>query len=164
MLTFSFSHLFQQEQHIVLSSRLSHTNMLPSVAFTIISILSSSLALIVTFLSIIIFLIHLRHTRDVVILHLTNTYITIFLFSVVAMNIFIKVLRADLYGFDGLSDVELERCRMEGFLMFVSFGLCYLSFVLQAVYRLLRVIHPRHKLFQVCHFLLLLRFPTPLEG
>ena len=131
--------------------------MFPAILFTMISTICSSFALIITFCSIITFVVHLRNTRDVVVLHLTNTYVTIFMFSVVAMNIFIKVLRADLYGFNGLNQIELERCRIEGFMMFLSFGLCYMSFVLQAVHRLFRVIYPKHKFLQVCYFSFLLR-------
>jgi hypothetical protein len=119
------------------------------IAFTLVNLISASLATLVTSVSIIILIMHLRRTRDVVLLLLTNTYVTMFLFSLLVILINAKVIQADLYGFAGLSDRELIACQVEGFLIFVTFGLCYISFLVQAFYRFTRVIYPKHRFLQV---------------
>ena len=125
-----------------------------TIAFTLISLISACLAVLITSISIVILSIHLRRTRDVVLLLLTNTYVTMFLFSLLVILINAKVIEADLHGFVGLNNSQLVACRVEGFVIFVTFGLCYMSFLVQAFYRFTRVIFPQYRLLQVGHTLI----------
>ncbi|UJR12848.1 hypothetical protein I4U23_017022 [Adineta vaga] len=54
----------------------------------------------------------------------------------------------DLFGRDILTNHELTACQFQGFLIYERFGCCYLSFVLQAVFRLLKVLYPKRIFFQ----------------
>ena len=128
--------------------------MTATIAFTLISLISASLAIAITSVSLVLLVIHLRRTRDVVLLLLTNTYVTIFLFSLLVILINAKVIVADLYGFAGLNDSELVTCQVVGFVIFLTFGLCYMSFLVQALYRFTRVIYPKHRFLQVGHALI----------
>lgn len=158
LLDFSVSSpdLYQNTSHRLdctrsLSAFLYWTTMPATIAFTLISLISASLAIVITSISIVLLIIHLRRTRDVVLLLLTNTYVTIFLFSLLVIVINAKVIVADLYGFAGLNDSQLTTCQVEGFVIFVTFGLCYMSFLLQAFHRFTRVIYPKHRFLQVGH-------------
>ncbi len=69
--------------------------------------------------------------------------------SVAVLSATISVLKADLYGIPTLTDNELTGCRFQGFLIYETFGCCYMSFVLQAIYRLTKVLYPKYKFLQV---------------
>ena len=72
-----------------------------------------------------------------------------FAFSATLLSTTINVLRADLYGVAVLNDLNMTGCRFQGMLLFETFGCCNISFVLQAIYRFVRVIYARHKYLQV---------------
>ena len=125
--------------------------MAATIIFTLVSLISASLTLLVTSISTVILINHLRHTRDVVLLLLTNTYLTMFLFSFLVLLINAQVIVVDLNGFRGFTSNQLTACHVEGFAIFLAFGLCFISFIVQAFYRSARVIYPKHKFLQVCH-------------
>ena len=124
--------------------------MLSSVAFTLITLISSASALLVTFtLSLIIF-VYIRHSRDIGFLLMLNTYVAMFAFSFIVFFVHIHVLEADLYSFVGFNNTnELNACRFQGFLIYMTFGCCCNSFVLQAFYRYARVVYSKKRIFQV---------------
>ena len=124
--------------------------MQPAIAFTCVTLLGSSFTLVTTFVILFVMFLHLRRERDVALLLTLNTYLTIFAFSLVLLSVAVNVLRADLFGVAILDDLNMTGCRFQGFLLFETFGCCYMSFVLQAFYRLTRVIYPRRKFLQVC--------------
>ncbi|CAF1363994.1 unnamed protein product [Adineta ricciae] len=123
--------------------------MLPNVSFTLITLISSASALLVTFtLSLIIF-IHIRNTRDIGFLLMLNTYVAMFAFSFIIFFVHIHVLGADLYGLVGFNNTdELNTCRFQGFLIYTTFGCCCNSFVLQAFYRYTRIVYSKKRIFQ----------------
>lgn len=123
--------------------------MASSILFTFITVFSSSFAIFIAIILLIILLIHLQKRQDVSILLVTNTYAVIIVFASVVLSANINVLKADLYGTHNLTDDELTGCRFRGFLIYETFGCCYMSFVLQAFYRLTRVIYAKHKFLQV---------------
>ena len=123
--------------------------MLPSIAFTIISVTNTTLTALITLFIIIILLIHLHHKRTATIILTTNTYVGILAFSIVLLSTRIDVLKADVLGMSVLNDRPLVACQFQGFLLYERFGCCYSSFVLQAIYRLLRVLYPRRLFLQV---------------
>ena len=124
--------------------------MQPAIAFTYVTLLGSSLTLVITFVLLVLMFLHLRRERDVALLLTSNTYLTIFAFSAVLFSTTINVLRADLSGAAILDDLNMVGCHFQGFLLFETFGCCYMSFVLQAFYRLTRVIYPKLRFLQVC--------------
>ena len=124
-----------------------------NIAFTIVTLIGSSLTLLVTLTLIVIIVRHLQQERDVSLLLILNTYVTILAFSVVLLSTTITVLRADLYGVEFLNNFDMSGCRLQGYLLYEIFCCCYMSFVLQALYRLIRVIHAKHRQLQVrVHF------------
>ena len=124
--------------------------MQPAIGFTFTALLASSLTLVSTLAILVPMFLHLRRERDVALLLIFNTYLTVFAFSLVLLSTTVNVLRADLFGVAILSDLNTTGCRFQGLLLFETFGCCYLSFVLQAFYRLTRVIYPKRKFLQVC--------------
>ncbi|UJR19874.1 hypothetical protein I4U23_023007 [Adineta vaga] len=122
--------------------------MLSSIAFTIVSVTSTSLTVLITLPIIIILSIHLRHERTAAILLPINTYVGILTFSIVFLSTNVNVLKGDLFGMAVLTGDELTKCQFQGFLIYERFGCCYLSFVLQAIYRLTRVLYPKRIFFQ----------------
>ena len=121
-----------------------------SIAFTLVTLTGSLFTILITLTMFIILVRHLRRDRDVGLLLILNTYVTMFVFSAVLLSTNINVLRADLYGIAVLNDLNMVGCRLQGFLLAETFGCCYMSFVLQALYRLVRVLYPKRKLLQVC--------------
>ena len=153
---FSSSHLLHQQTtlsvtytHIFSQFEL-YPVMLTNIIFTFISLISASLTLLVTLPLIIIMFNHLRRNRDVVLLLMTNTYMTMFAYASIVFVININVLLADLYGSISVSTSDSSECHFQGFLLCVTFGCCYMSFVLQASYRFTRVVYAKRKIFQVC--------------
>ena len=120
------------------------------IIFTFVTLISASLALLITCPLIIVMINHLRKKHDVVLLLMTNTYITILAHSLILLLVYINVLRADLYGPFHANISNSATCHFQGFLLYVTFGWCYLSFILQAFYRFARVLYARRKIFQVC--------------
>ena len=120
-----------------------------TIAFTFVSLLCSSLTVLITVTLMVIIIRHLLRERDVSLLLILNTYLTMFAFSVTLLSTTINVLRADLHGVAILSDLNMAGCRFQGFLHFEFTGCCYMSFVLQALYRLARVVYAKHKFLQV---------------
>lgn len=118
--------------------------------FTFITLISAGLTLFVIFPLIIILINYLRRQRDAVLLLMTNTYITMFANCLLVFVANIIVLRADLHGPINTGISDSNACHLLGFLMYVTFGWCYMSFVLQAFYRFTRVLYARRKIFQVC--------------
>ena len=123
--------------------------MLSSITFTFITLFSSSLTILIALIVFIILSFHLRQQRDVALLLVANTYAAMLVFSVVVLSISIGVLKADLNGFSNHTGSELTACRFQGFLTYQAFGCFYMTFVLQAFYRLTRVIYAKHKFLQV---------------
>ncbi|CAF1067708.1 unnamed protein product [Rotaria sordida] len=64
----------------------------------------------------------------------------------------IIVLKTDLYGTVDLIDKQSIGCRFLGFLAYETFGCCYMSLVLQAFYRLIRVVYSKYKFLQSFSF------------
>lgn len=120
------------------------------IIFTLISLVSTSLAILIIGPLIVVMLNHLRRKHDVVLLLVANTYMTMLAHSLILLPVYIHILRADLYGSDNTNISDSSECRLLGFLLFVTFGWCYMSFVVQAFYRFTRVLYPRRKFFQVC--------------
>ena len=120
-----------------------------TIAFTFATLLSTTLNVLITLTLIVTMIRHLRHERDVSLLLILNTYITVFAYSAVLLSTTINVLRADLYGVAVLDHLNLAGCQFQGFLHFALTGCCYMSFVLQALYRLARVVYAKHKFLQV---------------
>jgi hypothetical protein len=123
--------------------------MLSNVTFTFITLFSSILTILIALILLIILLFQLQQQRDVSLLLITNTYAGMIVFSVVLLSATINVFKADLYGFTDLTESELTGCRFQGFLLYETFGCFYMTFVLQALYSLIRVIYPRHRFLQV---------------
>ncbi|CAF1077022.1 unnamed protein product [Adineta ricciae] len=154
--------------------------MLPSVAFTLVTMISSGLALLITFMMLIMMFVYLRSNRDIAFLLMINTYIAMFVFSFLVFYVNIYVFKSDLYGFSDLDTSHLNTCLLQGFLIYVAFACCYMSFVLQAFYRFTRVVYPKQRIFQsflfyivcillqwiMCSTLLLPPYlwPTPIYG
>ena len=120
------------------------------IVFTLISLISAALALLITFPLIIIMINHLQQNRDVVLLLMANSYITMLTHCLLVLLVNINVLRADLCGPINANISDSTTCRVQGFLLHVTFSWCYGSFVLQAFYRFARVLYARRKVFQVC--------------
>ena len=121
-----------------------------NIAFTFIALIGSTLGVITTLVILVIMILHLRRERDVALLLIANTYLTLFAFSIFLFSTSIHVLRADLFGVAILDDGNMGGCRFQGFMLYVTCGCCNTSFVLQAFYRLARVIYPKRKFLQVC--------------
>ena len=119
------------------------------ITFTLISLISAGLALFIIIPLIFIMINHLRQKRDVVLLLMANTYITMFAYCFLVLLVNINVLRADLYGAINAGISDSTTCRFQGFLLYVFCGCYYMSFVLQALYRFTRVIYAKDKAFQV---------------
>jgi hypothetical protein len=128
--------------------------MLSNITFTFVTLFSSSLSIVIALILFIILVIHLRRQHDVSLLLVANTYAAMFAFSVVVLSATVNILKADLYGSTRLNENELTRCRFQGFLIYETFGCCYMSFVLQAIYRLTRVIYAKQRFLQVRSLLL----------
>lgn len=120
------------------------------IIFTFVTLISAALALLITSPLIIIMINHLRKNHDVVLLLMTNTYIIMFAHSLILLLVNINVLRADLFGSIVADISDSTACRFQGFFIYVTFGWCYLSFILQALYRFTRVLYAKRKIFQVC--------------
>ena len=120
-----------------------------SIAFTLVTLTGCIFTNLMTLAMIIILVRHLRRDRDVGLLLILNTYVIMFVFTVVLLSMTVNVLRADLYGVDVLNDLNMVGCRLQGFLLAETFGCYYMSFVLQALYRLIRVVYAKHKFLQV---------------
>ncbi|CAF2600772.1 unnamed protein product [Rotaria sp. Silwood2] len=73
-------------------------------------------------------------------------------FSLVILLETINVFKVDFYGTATLTDKELITCRFLGFLTYETFGCCYMTFVLQAFYRLTRVVYSKYKFLQAFSF------------
>ncbi|CAF1375622.1 unnamed protein product [Adineta ricciae] len=126
--------------------------MLPSIAFTIIWMTNTTLTALITLFIIVVLLIHLYHKRTVAMLLTTNTYVGILTFSIVLLSTSIDIFKADVLGMSVLIDKPLVACQFQGFLLYERCGCCYSSFVLQAIYRLLRVLYPRRLFLQSYKF------------
>ncbi|CAF1378806.1 unnamed protein product [Adineta ricciae] len=113
---------------------------------------NTTLTALITLFIIVILLVHLQHKRTVTMLLTTNTYMGILAFSIVLLSTSIDVLKADVLGMSVLSEKSLVACQFQGFLIYERFGCCYSSFVLQAIYRLLRVLYPRRLFLQSFKF------------
>ncbi|CAF1547636.1 unnamed protein product [Adineta ricciae] len=122
--------------------------MLSSIAFTIISIASTSFTILITLPIIIILYIRLHRERVTVILLSTNTYMGLLTFSIILLSTNINVLRADLSETSLVNTGGLTACQLLGFLVYERFGCCYSSFVLQALSRLLKVLYPKGTILQ----------------
>ncbi|CAF1181566.1 unnamed protein product [Adineta ricciae] len=122
--------------------------MLSSVAFTLVTLISSGLALMITFIMIIMMFVYLRSNRDIAFFLMINTYLAMFVFSFLVFFVNIYVFKADLYGFPTLDTSQLNTCLLRGFLIYVAFACCYMSFVLQAFYRFTRVVYHKQRIFQ----------------
>ena len=72
--------------------------MQPAIGFTFTALLASSLTLVSTLAILVPMFLHLRRERDVALLLIFNTYLTIFAFSLVLLSTTVNVLRADLFG------------------------------------------------------------------
>ena len=122
-----------------------------SIAFTLVTLTGCIITSLTALTLIIILVRHLRRDRDVGLLLILNTYVIMFVFTVVLLSTTTNVLRADLYGTAILDDLSTTGCHLQGFLLAETSGCCYMSFVLQALYRLIRVVYAKHKYLQVCH-------------
>ncbi|UJR19787.1 hypothetical protein I4U23_022921 [Adineta vaga] len=126
--------------------------MLSNVAFTFITLISSGLSLLVAVTLLLIMFIYIRYNQDIIFLLMINTYMAMFVFSFMVFFVNIHVFKADLYGFIDLNTNELNACRLQGFLIYVTFACCYMSFVLQAFYRFTRVVYTKQRIFQSFSF------------
>ena len=124
-----------------------------SIAFTLVNLICSCLTLLFTSSLILVIALHLRRERDAPLLLILNTYLAMFAFSVVLLSTNINVLRADLYGVAVLNDLNMGGCRLQSFLLVGTCTCCNMSFVLQALYRFMRVIYAKHRLLQVSSLL-----------
>lgn len=122
------------------------------ILFTFVILISSSLIIIVAIVLLIVLLRYLHRQRDVSLLLITNTYISMIVFACVVLSTIVNVLQADLFGMKNLSQSELIGCRFRGLMIYETFGCFNMTFVLQAIYRLTRVIYAKHKFLQVCDF------------
>ena len=120
-----------------------------SIAFTFVTVICTGITLAITLALIVIIGLHLQRDRDVSLLLIFNTYVTIAVFSLVLVTTRINVLRVDLYGVPALNDLDTTACRFHSFMLYETFCCCYMSFVLQAFYRLTRVIYAKYKFLQV---------------
>jgi hypothetical protein len=118
-------------------------------AFAITSLTLASCGVVFAMVTMILLLINLIRNRDVALLLLLNSYFTILLFCCVSIAVFSRVCRIYNYGITLMKDDELSPCRLEGFLIFLSGGLYHLSFFIQSMYRLLRIIYAKRKFLQV---------------
>ncbi|CAF3394255.1 unnamed protein product [Rotaria sp. Silwood2] len=64
----------------------------------------------------------------------------------------INALKADLYGTYNLTDKQPIGCQVLGFLTYETFGCLYMTFVLQAFYRLTRIVYNKHRFLQAFSF------------
>ena len=124
--------------------------MASEIIFTFISLISAGLALLIIIPLIFIMINHLRQKRDVVLLLMANTYITMFTHSFLVLLVNANVLRADLYDPISANISDSAECRLQGFFLYVTFGWLYMSFVHQAFFRFTRVLYAKRKIFQVC--------------
>ena len=122
------------------------------IAFTFITLVSCSFTVLIALTLVFIMIIHLRHKHDVSLLLVTNTYAAMGVFALMVLSTSINVAKADFYGNLTLTDEELIGCQFQGFLIYETFGCFYMSFVLQAFYRLTKVTCTKHKFLQVCIF------------
>ena len=120
-----------------------------SIAFTFVTVICTSITLVITLTLIVIIGSSLRRDRDVSLLLIFNTYVTIAILSLVLVTTRINVLRADFDDAPVLNDLDTTACRFHGFMLYETFCCCYMSFVLQALYRLIRVIYAKYKFLQV---------------
>ena len=117
--------------------------------FTIVSLFEAITARSSTLISINILISKLRRNQDTVLLLLLHTYLTILLFASLTVIVNGRTLHYDIHGSISLTPADLHRCQIEGFLLFVLFGLSYLSFTIQAFYRFVRVIYHKYRFLQV---------------
>ena len=93
--------------------------------------------------------VRLLKNRDVGLLLLANTYASIFAFSAMGLFVAVKVMKADIYGSTRPTTDEIVTCRLQSFFLYELFGCSYATFILQATYRLARVVYAKHKRLQV---------------
>ncbi|CAF3995968.1 unnamed protein product [Rotaria sordida] len=73
-------------------------------------------------------------------------------FSLMILLLTINTLKGDLYGIDSLTNKKSIECRILNFLSYETFGCFYMSCVLQAFYRLTRVVYTKYKFLQAFSF------------
>ncbi|CAF3239430.1 unnamed protein product [Rotaria sp. Silwood2] len=122
--------------------------MLFNIILTFIILISSSLTTLIAFTLLFILVIHLSQKKDVALLLATNTYAAMIAFSLIFLSQALIALKADLYGIDK----KLIGCQVLGFLTYETFGCLYMTFVLQAFYRLTRVVYTKYKFLQAFSF------------
>ncbi|CAF3534359.1 unnamed protein product, partial [Rotaria sp. Silwood2] len=80
---------------------------------------------------------------------MTNTYAAMLVFSLMILSQTTNAVKADLFGSDSLIvDKQSNGCRLLGFFTYETFGCFYMTFVLQAFYRLTRVVYSKHRFLQ----------------
>lgn len=122
-----------------------------TIIFTFVTLISSNLTIIVSIILFVAISKYLQRQRDVSLLLIANTYISMIVFASVVLSSIVNVLQADLSQTKNLTQTELIGCRFRGFMIYETFGCFNMTFVLQAVFRLTRVLYPKHKFLQVCY-------------
>lgn len=123
--------------------------MLPNIAFTFITLISAILAVVISLTLFIILILRLKRRKDVPILLAANTYAAMVIFSLVILSENTFVLRIDLYDSASLNSKYWMGCSFLGFFTYERYGCCYMTFVLQALHRLVRVVYTKYKFLQV---------------
>ena len=126
--------------------------MLPNISFTIINLIGICFTILISSIVFVILINHLRRHQNVTLLLLANTYAAMFTFSIVLLVTHIDILIADIYGFSHSHFRQSTLCRLQGYLTYGTYGCCYMTFVLQAFYRLTRVAYFKYKFLKVCKF------------
>ena len=126
--------------------------MLSNIIFTCTTLISCILAILISITIFFILILHIKEKHDVPLLLTANTYIAMVVFSIVVLSENIFVLKMDLYGLTSISVKDWTGCGFLRFLTYERYGCFYMSFVLQALYRLTRVVYTKYKFLQVCKF------------
>lgn len=126
------------------------------ILFTFVSSISSILTITVSTVFFIVLLRHIHRERDVSLLLIMNTYMSMIVFGCVVLSSTVNVLQADLFGMKNLTESELVGCRFRGFMIYETFGCFNMTFVLQAIFRLTRVIYAKYRFLQVCFVVLII--------
>lgn len=117
--------------------------------FTLCTLIFAVATIITTTLCLLVLINKLCRNQDTVLLLLTNTYLAMLIFALVVLIVSTEVIRIDLGTRMEWKESNLDHCRIQGFLLFLTFGLANMAFLMQGFFRFMRVVYPKIKSFQV---------------
>ncbi|UJR19736.1 hypothetical protein I4U23_022870 [Adineta vaga] len=108
-------------------------------AINILSLIISILGTITTMIILICILLRRKTLYNIQLLLCTNNYIVLFLLGILTFTINIRIFQGDLNEFN--NEKETLICRIQSYIFYAFMSAVYLSFILQAIFRLHRIVY-----------------------